>query len=122
MAVERDEDVELVFDGNTRYVQVKTRQRPLILADLDSTLRRFAEIAEEHSSGRRRGPGGPALVVEFVEVDQGRVLDPPAIKPAVEDAARPGVGPVRRVWWARSTAVLGAALGQHHPGRRHRNP
>ena len=53
--VERDEDVQLVFDGRTRYVQVKTRQRPLTVGDLDSTLQRFREIKAAHLAGRRRG-------------------------------------------------------------------
>ena len=55
LSVERDEDVELRFHGRTRYVQVKTRQRPLNISDLESTLERFAAITAEHSTGRRPG-------------------------------------------------------------------
>ena len=55
LSVERDEDVELRFHGRTRYVQVKTRQRPLNISDLESTLQRFAAITAEHSTGRRPG-------------------------------------------------------------------
>ena len=57
LRVEHDEDVELLFPGRTRYIQVKTRQRPVSLADVRPTLQRFAQLGTEHSAGNR--PGTP---------------------------------------------------------------
>lgn len=53
--VELDEDIELQFPGPTVYVQVKTRNRSLILSDIKGALERFATLREEHTSGQRAG-------------------------------------------------------------------
>jgi hypothetical protein len=58
--VETDEDVEVVGPADCRYVQVKTRSRPLVFSDIDGALQRFEIIRQEHASGRRPG------VVSFV--------------------------------------------------------
>ncbi len=51
--IEHDEDVELVRKDSHIYIQVKTRNRPIQFADLESALDRFAELRVEHSEGRR---------------------------------------------------------------------
>ena len=59
--VEADEDIEIAHNGRRLYVQVKTRQRPLIYSDIKEALERFEEIREHHRSGRR--PGGCSFTV-----------------------------------------------------------
>jgi hypothetical protein len=53
--VEADEDIEIAFEKQRLYVQVKTRNRPLIYSDVDDALDRFAKIRREHDKGRRPG-------------------------------------------------------------------
>ncbi|MCW5319836.1 ATP-binding protein [Verminephrobacter aporrectodeae subsp. tuberculatae] len=53
--VEMDEDIELQFPSLTIYVQVKTRNRPLIQSDIEGALSRFTALQQEHTSGRRAG-------------------------------------------------------------------
>ncbi|MBE7368875.1 ATP-binding protein [Ramlibacter pallidus] len=53
--VELDEDIELQFSSLAVYVQVKTRNRPLIQSDIGDALERFATLRQEHISGRRAG-------------------------------------------------------------------
>lgn len=53
--VELDEDIELQFPALTVYVQVKTRNRSLILSDIEGALERFTTLREEHTSSRRAG-------------------------------------------------------------------
>ena len=55
VAVERDEDVELVTDSVISFVQVKTRSRPLQPGDIDDTMERFAKLRDSHnaSSGKK---------------------------------------------------------------------
>jgi len=55
LRVEMDEDIELQFPSVTVYVQVKTRNRPLIQSDIKGALERFAALRHEHTSGRRDG-------------------------------------------------------------------
>ena len=50
VAVERDEDVELVTDTDTCLVQVKTRSRPLQIGDIDDTLERFSKLRGSHDA------------------------------------------------------------------------
>jgi len=55
LVVESDEDVEIVLPETRIYVQVKTRNGPLILSDIKSALERFDSLREEHRAGRRHG-------------------------------------------------------------------
>lgn len=64
--VELDEDIELQFPALTVYVQVKTRNRSLILSDIEGALDRFATLREAHTSGRR------ASEAQFVVVSNQR--------------------------------------------------
>ena len=50
VAVERDEDIELVTDSETCFIQVKTRSRPLQTADIDDALERFANLRDSHNT------------------------------------------------------------------------
>jgi hypothetical protein len=54
VTVEHDEDVQLHGEAST-YIQIKTRNRPLIAADIDGALERFATLRAEHQSDRRSG-------------------------------------------------------------------
>lgn len=75
IAVERDEDVELLLPLRRIYVQVKTRAQPFVPSDIESALQRFARIRAEHAEGRREGgahfvivanqPPGPALAASL---------------------------------------------------------
>ncbi|MGB2882517.1 MAG: hypothetical protein WBC08_12225, partial [Rhodoferax sp.] len=77
--VELDEDIELQFPSLTVYVQVKTRNRPLIRSDIEGVLERFATLQQEHASGGRAGdsqfvvvsnqPPGEALARAVAERD-----------------------------------------------------
>jgi hypothetical protein len=62
LRVERDEDVELVLDGETIYAQVKTRSAPLMPSDLEGVLGRFDAIRAAHQSGTRAGTARFAIV------------------------------------------------------------
>lgn len=53
--IERDEDIELLSQTHRRYIQVKTRSRPLQPGDIEGILERFEELREEHTEGRRTG-------------------------------------------------------------------
>jgi hypothetical protein len=55
IAVERDEDVELLAPDIRKYVQVKTRSGMLTGADLRTTLERFRELRRLHENGSRDG-------------------------------------------------------------------
>lgn len=55
LRVERDEDVEVVFDDRYLYLQVKTRQGSLTWSDVQGAVEQFARIRGEHTSGRRVG-------------------------------------------------------------------
>lgn len=61
VAVERDEDIELVTPAGRTYIQVKTRSQPIMPADINSALERFDALRQEHAQGRR--PGRAAFVV-----------------------------------------------------------
>ncbi len=61
--MERDEDVEIVHDTETWYVQVKTRSSPLAPSDITGLLERFATIRSAHQRGERSGAARFALVV-----------------------------------------------------------
>ena len=54
VVIERDEDIEITNTGLHRYVQVKTRNRPLQPGDIASALERFGQIRDQHSEGRRK--------------------------------------------------------------------
>ena len=62
VVVERDEDVEVVFQDRRLYVQVKTRSEGLGPNDVGGALERFEALREEHASGRRIGKPGFAIV------------------------------------------------------------
>lgn len=55
VTVEADEDIEIVFERCHLYLQVKTRNKPLIHSDIKDALDRFARIRSEHKKGRRSG-------------------------------------------------------------------
>lgn len=55
IVVEGDEDVELHRAAGCIYVQVKTRQASLRVADVADALERFAAIRTEHAAGGRTG-------------------------------------------------------------------
>ncbi|HYW77843.1 MAG TPA: ATP-binding protein, partial [Gammaproteobacteria bacterium] len=73
VAVENDEDIELVLPGQRIYAQIKTRGSRLIFSDVEGALARFERIRDEHRAGRRSGtcqfvvvsntPPGPELAV-----------------------------------------------------------
>ena len=60
--IENDEDVELIREDSHIYIQVKTRNRQIQLADVESTLDRFVALRLEHSQGRRAGIARFAVV------------------------------------------------------------
>ncbi|HRE72644.1 MAG TPA: ATP-binding protein [Accumulibacter sp.] len=62
VCVEKDEDIEIVSGGRATYIQVKTRSKPLIHSDIKGALQRFAELREEHASGRRSAKAEFVLV------------------------------------------------------------
>jgi hypothetical protein len=64
--IEHDEDVELVRGSEHVYVQVKTRNHPLRLSDIDTALHRFQRLREEHNQGRRSGTARFAIVSSAV--------------------------------------------------------
>lgn len=53
--VEKDEDIEVGFEGGVVYVQVKTRLAPLAVTDVQSTLERFDTLRDAHRHGARIG-------------------------------------------------------------------
>lgn len=53
--VERDEDLELEMAQGRIYIQVKTRNSSLQWSDISATLDNFAEIRNQHLSGKRNG-------------------------------------------------------------------
>lgn len=53
--IERDEDVEIVTPTDRIYIQVKTRNKPLIPSDINGAIERFQLLREEHAAGRRSG-------------------------------------------------------------------
>lgn len=69
--VERDEDVELVRHADRYYIQVKTRQRPLQIADVEGALQRFEELRRAHADGSRNGR---PLFVIVANTEPGREL------------------------------------------------
>lgn len=48
--VERDEDVELITNEESIYIQVKTRSHPLFNSDINGALDRFVEL-RKHFAG-----------------------------------------------------------------------
>lgn len=62
LAVELDEDIELVIGDVHWYIQVKTRLGAVVPSDLESTLGRFNEIRAEHTSGARPSQSKFAIV------------------------------------------------------------
>ncbi|MEY9154912.1 SEC-C metal-binding domain-containing protein [Bradyrhizobium japonicum] len=69
--IERDEDVELVRPADRYYIQVKTRQRPLQIADVEGALDRFEELRRAHVDESRKGR---PLFVIVANVEPGREL------------------------------------------------
>jgi hypothetical protein len=55
VAVELDEDVELILPEGRIYIQVKTRADVVELSDVETTLSRFEEIRSAHFKGDRPG-------------------------------------------------------------------
>lgn len=79
VAVETDEDVELIFVDRHVYVQVKHRQDVLAWGDISGTLDRFDELRAAHAAGAR--PGIP----EFVIVTNAPLNGPLAERMAAND-------------------------------------
>jgi hypothetical protein len=79
LAVELDEDLELSVDGERHYVQVKTRNRDLQPADIESSIEQFEHVRKEHVAGRRSGKPilriitntgiGPTLSKRLIQTD-----------------------------------------------------
>lgn len=59
--VENDEDIEVQFDGQRIYVQVKYRKGSLAWGDIEEALARFEELRLAHEKGDREGK--PAFVI-----------------------------------------------------------
>jgi Cap4 dsDNA endonuclease len=53
LALERDEDLEVITKTKHLYIQVKTRSDKLIKSDVTDTLDRFSEVRTRHMSGKR---------------------------------------------------------------------
>lgn len=72
---ERDEDVEFFMAGAALYVQIKTRNRPLVPSDLETFWTRVDVLRAAHASRAREGtasflllanvPPGPTLATEM---------------------------------------------------------
>lgn len=62
IAVERDEDVELRKDGETHYIQVKTRQALLQPNDIEGALETFSALRKAHAVGEREGAALFAII------------------------------------------------------------
>ncbi len=60
--IETDEDIELHTAQERWYVQVKTREKPLIPSDVADTLRRFDSLRDLHRSGARHRDSRFAIV------------------------------------------------------------
>jgi hypothetical protein len=79
VAVERDEDIEIIFATRRVYVQVKTRSEPLGARDIRGALDWFARLRTAHATGTRSGAAtfwivsnvapGPALSTEMQQSD-----------------------------------------------------
>lgn len=61
VAVETDEDIELIFAKRHIYIQVKHRQGVLAWGDISDALDRFSELRTAHAAGDREGT--PEFVV-----------------------------------------------------------
>lgn len=70
IVVERDEDVEVVFDIQRIYIQVKTRSSPLKYSDIDGAIQRFDLLRLEHQNGVRHG-SAKFVVVSNIEPGEG---------------------------------------------------
>lgn len=79
VAVETDEDIELIFANRHVYIQVKHRQVVLAWGDISDALDRFAELRAAHAAGDRQG------VAEFVIVTNAAPNGPLAERMAAED-------------------------------------
>lgn len=55
VAVEGDEDVELIFPDRRAYLQVKHRLNSLAGSDVDEALERFVALRKAHAAGERPG-------------------------------------------------------------------
>jgi hypothetical protein len=60
--VEADEDIEIILQKSRIYVQVKTRSKPLIYADISGAMERFTDLREKHEKGARMGSRGFVIV------------------------------------------------------------
>ena len=61
VAVERNEDIEIIADTGISFVQVKTRDRPIRHSDIETTLKRFSDL-------RVRYNGSSATALRFAIV------------------------------------------------------
>lgn len=54
--IEKDEDIELQNSQNDQfYLQIKTRNKPIIYSDIKNSISLFSEIRKEHVNGKRKG-------------------------------------------------------------------
>lgn len=99
VTVELDEDIELNSVQERIYVQVKTRQKPIIPSDVSGALARFAEMRNEHIVGRRQGSASFVIVANQAPG--------PHLQKMIEDKTLPA--DVRFIW-PQSTAERHPAL------------
>lgn len=71
VAVERDEDVEIVIGDEILFIQVKTRTGPLIPSDISSTLLRFDELRLHYA---KKYPDNSVRFVVLSNVEPGLKL------------------------------------------------
>lgn len=94
--VERDEDVELVFNGFVVYAQIKTRNAPLAPSDVVDMCERFDAIRSAHELGERTNKALFALVanVELGPALAGRTWpsDVFVVSPTTSSQALQGTG------------------------------
>ena len=79
IVIERDEDVEIVFQDHRIYLQVKTRSIPLKYSDIESAIHRFDLLRHKHAVGQRHGSAsfivvsnitpGPILLARLQSAD-----------------------------------------------------
>jgi SEC-C motif len=82
LAVELDEDIELILGGEHWYIQVKTRFGDIQPSHLNGVLPRFDSIRAEHASGARPGQAKFAIIANS---DAG-----PKLQKQVDGAEWPG--------------------------------
>ena len=104
IAVERDEDIELVLPNRRIYVQVKNRSAPLTATDISGTLQRFQALGLEHKEERREGR---AVFVIAANIHPGS-----ALLKSIEDAHWP---PDVTICWPDNPFTIDKSLPAPQP-------